>query len=260
MISDEPPSRAVAPLPVGQTIAAIYRLMVGNAAVLAKIAALPLILSLASDLALAFFGPVSQAAVRQAFFLVIWVPFADAALRIVLLNDQTVRRIFLRLRRRQGRLLGYSLLFGLLDLPLIFGWHAFVEANPTAVSSHLIYWVALIFLGFVKLRFAFVFPATAVEESYNLKHAWRHSQAVALPFFALYLILVVAPYAAWSYGLAEISVANASNHFVIFPVWLVWHAGVWGIEAANVMLIAVAFRQATGWVPSPDPAVLERFE
>ena len=254
MISHEPPPGAVAPL--WTTVAETYHTLAGNIRALAKMIVVPTGLGMG----IIFVAPLLASpwldVVLHFLFLLGWTLLGVSWLRLLLLEDKRVSRLFPRLTRRHLRFAGYALLLSVLDLPLLFGWHYLADQVASGPLSELVYWLTYVFLGFIRLRFAFVYPATAVDERYGLMLAWRHSQSAALPLFGIFLIIVVAPFAALSYGLNALM---ASDHLP-YLWWSLWHVGIWIIEAAYATIIAVAFRRVTGWVPAPDKEVLERFD
>jgi hypothetical protein len=260
VINRGPPPGAIAALPLRATLAWTYRTVVANAGALAKIAALPFLLGMAFDFVAPFITLPWQDPLRLIYFILIWTLFAVAWLRVVLLNETASARFFPRLTRRHLRLAGYALLLGILDLILLVGWYQFAAAPVAPQFPGLIYWIAYTFIGFVKLRFAFISAAVAVDERYSLRLAWRHSRNAALPLLVIFVAAVVLPSVAYAYGLNALSLEYADNFLLLYVFWMLWHAGTWAIEAVYVTVVAIAFRHCTGWVPAPDPRILERFE
>ena len=243
-------------LPVWGTIAEACRTLAANATALAVMSLVPILLSMSSILVAHALTPRWFEAVLQALFLLGWVLLCVPWLRLLLLEDRTARGLFPRLSRRHLRVAGYALLLTLIDAPLYVFWYGLGE-NPEAFQGAEIFnWLIYIFVSFLKLRFAFVYPAIAVDERYSLKLAWRHSQSASLPLLAILVIAVVAPFAGISYGLNALMASDQLPYLW----WALWHVGIWVIQAVYLTILAIAFRRCTGWVPAPDSAILERFE
>ena len=260
MIEREPPPGAIAPLPLGATLAGTGRTLFRNSGALTKIAALPFLLGMAFDFATPFIALPWQDLLRLIWFNLLWVLFTVSWLRFVLLKENSSARFFPRPARRHLYFAGYALLLGVLDLLLMLGWYHFAADPATEPIPDVTYWLAYAFIGFVKVRFAFIFPALAVDERYSLGYAWRHSHSASLPLFAIFVVAVVLPGAMLTYGINALSAAFADNVLLLYALWLLWHSGTWVIEAIYATFVAIAFRRCTGWVAAPDQSVLERFE
>jgi hypothetical protein len=256
VIRREPPPGAVAPLPLWPTVAEAFRLMAVNFGTLAKIAVVPFILGLAIDFMVPFVSAPWSDVLRHLLFNVAWTLFGVSWLRLLLLEDRGAGRALPRLAGRHRRFLNYALLLFILDLPLILGWHLFADDPTTPQFPALTYWLFYVITVLVKLRFAFVFPAVAVDESYSLKLAWQHSRGPSLTLSAAIGLTVIAPVIGVSYAFTAVSL----DAHVLLLAWLAWHLFTWLVEAIYLTVVAVAFRTSTGWVPAPDQRVLERFE
>jgi len=99
-----------------------------------------------------------------------------------------------------------------------------------------------------------------VHGRYSRRFAWCKSHNAALPLLVIFVAAVVLPSAAYAYGLNALSLEYADSVLLLYAFWVLWHAGTWAIEAVYVTFVAIAFRHCTGWVPAPDPRILERFE
>ncbi len=260
MSSREPPPDPVARLQVWPTVVEGLNLLLANLGPMAKLALWPLLLSMAADFALAatFWGTPLYDVLKLVVLNLIWVLFAVGWLRLLLLQDRRVVRVFPQLTPDYRRFVLYTLVIALFDLALQLG-RRFLEDAPDSLSAPgLEYWLAFLAVAFVKLRFSFVYPAVAAGETYSLQLAWRHSAGSSLALFGAQFIVVFIPLILLSY-LAN-ALAVGPNAFVQLLVWVISYAVVWPLEAAYLAILVVAFRNCTGWVPPPDKAIVERFE
>ena len=257
MISHEPPLTAVAGLPLWSTIAEAYRTIFNNGAGLVRVVAVPFVLGTVIDVLMYTLAPPWSDLLQLFLFNLLWAGFIIGWLRFLLLEDRADLRVFPRLNRRLARLAGYALLISLLDVPLVLGWYTFGEGVQSIPHSDVLYWLAYLATAFVKLRFSFIFAATAVDERYGVVLAWRHSSSIALPFFTAIALTVLLPIVALTYGFAAV---NAGDYATAVALWILWQATVWFFEATYITIVAIAFRRVTGWVPAPDKTILERFE
>ncbi len=260
MSSSEPPPGAVAPLQLWPTVVEGLGLLRDNLGPMTKLALWPLLLSMAADFALAatFWGTPLYGVLKVLFLNLIWVLFAVGWLRLILLEDRQAVRIFPQLTPLYRRFTFYTLIIALLDLVQPVGRLLLGEAPDDISPPGLGYWAVFLAIAFVKLRVAFVYPAVAAGESYNLTLAWRHSAGSGLALFGAQLIVVFIPLILLSYVANALAVSP--NAFVQLLVWLGSYVVAWPLEAAYLVLVAVAFRTCTGWVPPPDKAIVERFD
>jgi hypothetical protein len=260
MSSREPPPDPVAPLEVWPTVIEGLNLLLANLGAMAKLALWPLLLSMAADFALAatFWDSPLYIVLKMICLNLIWVLFAVGWLRLLLLQDQKIIRVFPELTPVYRRFTFYTLVLALFDLTLPLGRHLLDEASDPASPPGLGYWAAFLVVAFAKLRFSFVYPAVAAGETYSLKLAWRHSAQAGLPLFGAQMIVVFLPLIALSY----VVYALAVHPFAAAQLfgWLLYNVLVWPLEAAYLAILVVAFRNCTGWVPPPDKAIVERFE
>ncbi|MGD1876515.1 MAG: hypothetical protein ACFB13_03335 [Kiloniellaceae bacterium] len=258
MIDAEPPAAAVAPLPVWPAVAETYRLVFGNIAVLAKISALPFVLMVLIGAASTLLDPLSYRLAWEFGTEIPWTLMAVAWLRHLLLAPGPGNvPFFPKLQRRHLHLLGYALLLSVAHLPLtLFPYIADFLSLPDGSA---VYWVLYLPLFYIGLRFSFIYAATAVDENYSLAVAWRHTRGIARNLFIAAAMTALVPGKIFDY-LLGLALAAKSDSGVGFAVALLWHAGMWVLEALYLALFAVAFRTCTGWVPAADKAILERFE
>lgn len=260
MISYEPPSGTVAPLPLWPTIATAYRLVVANAAALAKFATLPFILQLiVVDLANLLEPPFDRIA-WDAGLEVGWTLLGVAWLRHLLLMQSTKGRFFPILTRRHLRFLGYSLLLAIIGLPVTFFPYLAESLPKDGYWQETVWWT--LYLGglYIALRFSFIYAAVAVDERYSLSLAWQHTRAISQNLFLAVGVATVLPWQIFNH-LSPLLLNQLSEQpeAVLLAYSLIWNAALWLLQGTYLAVVVVAFREVTGWVPAPDPEVLERF-
>lgn len=256
MSSQEPPPGAVASLQLWPTVTEGLSLVLANLGPMAKLALWPLLLSMAADFALAttFWGSPLYGVLKVLVLNLIWVLFAVAWLRLILLDDRKDLRVFPLLTRVHRRFAFYTIIIALFDLVLQIGDDVLGTAAEDAAVPSLGYWLTFLAIAFVKLRFAFVYPAVATGESYSLALAWRHSAGAGPVLFGAQLVAVFVPLILLSYVILALAA-----HLQLFA-WILYYLLSWPLEAAYLAIVAVAFRRCTGWVPPPDNAIVERFD
>lgn len=260
MISSEPPPAAVAPLPVWPTIAEAYRIFFRNFPVFAKLAAIPMVLSMG----LWITSPLISAPFSGLLFEILtelpWTLLGVTWLRrILLLESGTKVAFFPKLGRRHLRFLGYSLLLIVIDLPLLL-FPVLAEGDPAGNPfGSLAFWGIYLASIYLELRFAFVYVAVAADETYSLTLAWRHSRGQSLRLFLVVGIAVVLPWRLFNTLLENIPL-GPDNFGAALAVLVAWNLAFWVLQAGYLTLVALAFRTCTGWVPPPDRRLLERFE
>lgn len=257
MISRDPPPGAVAALLLGPTIAEAYRVLFANAGTLAKLAALPFILVLVAEWLMTQFDSVTGRFVWEFGVEVPWALFAVPWLRCLLLPpSQSKPSLLSALHPRYLRCLGYALLLSFLALPLTF--YPEVSGLPPEEPVYtLAYWALYAVVVYLGLRLSFVYPAVAADEAYSLALSWRHTGGISFTFFLAICLGALLPWYAFNYLL---SLLPQENELIALAIALAWYAGFWLLEAIYLVFIAIAFRRCTGWIPAPDPSVLERFE
>lgn len=257
MISHEPPPGAVAPLPLWPTIADAYRLVFGNLATLAKVAVLPFVLVVLLSGLASFLGPFGQSMAWEFGIELPWTLMAVAWLRFLLLGPAAGVTVFPQLQPRHLRFLGYALALSLINLPLTLLPYLTDTPDSEAAQRTLEVWLLYAVILYIQLRFCFVYTATAVGERYSLAQAWRHTRGISLTLFIAVGLAVALPWEAANWLLGRAAQADPAGTVV---AWLLWHAGLWVLEALYLAFFVIAFRRCTGWVPAPDQGVLERFQ
>ena len=256
MISRQPPSGAIAPLPIWPSVTEAYRTFFANLPVFAKVAALPFVLLLVINVLATALGPLGYRLVWEFGIEIPWSLMAVAWLRHLLLEPSgTAATFFPRIERRYFRCLGYALLLSFVSLPLtLFPFLADALALP---HRSWIFWVLYVVVFYLGVRFAFIYPAVAVDETYSLAFAWRHTRVIGRNLFLAIGIFAVLPWKLFDYLL---SIDTTHDTTILFAISLAWHAGLWLLEAIYLVFVAIAFRRCTGWVPAPDQSVLKRFD
>jgi hypothetical protein len=258
MISHEPPAGAVASLPLWATAAEGYRLVFGNLGTLARVAALPFVLFATINLMAPQLGPLGYSLVWEFGVELPWTLMAVAWLRVLLLGPASGDAVFFpRLRQRHLRFLGYALLLSALHLPLTFFAYPANVFVLEGLQRSVVYWVLYLLVLYLSLRLSFVYAAVAVDESYGLAIAWRHTRGISFALFIVVGLAAMLPWQLFSWLLGEAIEADPGAAFALG--WL-WHAALWLPEALYLAIIAIAFRNCTGWVPLPDQRVIERFD
>ncbi len=258
MIADEPPPGPVAPLYFGQTVAEGSRLLARNLPTLAKVSAVPFVLTLLLGHLTASLDPLASRLVWDFAIQLHWTLMAVAWVRHLLLGPAAGEaRFFPRLQPQHQRFLGYALLLTCLFLPAtLFSLIADVLALSEA-ERQVAYWALYAALLYLSLRFAFIYVAVPLEETYSLALAWRHTRGVSLALFLAVGLTVLLPWILFSYFLGLVA---ETDTLLTLVVSILWHVGLWIVEGAFLAFIVAAFRTTTGWVPRPDKAILERFE
>lgn len=256
MIRREPPPDAIAPLPIWPTVAEAYRTLLANFGVLAKIAALPFTLLMVINALATMLGPHGYRLVWEFGIEIPWTLMAVAWLRYLLLEQPTSGvTYFPGVEWHHFRFLGYALLLSVISLPLTF--FPFLADALAIPHRDIVFWALYVVALYLGVRFAFVYAAVAVDETYSLGLAWRHTRAIGTNLFIAIGVFGVLPWKLFDYLL---NVGAQSDVGAFFAVALAWHVGLWLLEAIYLIFIAIAFRRCTGWVPAPDQSVLERFE
>jgi len=188
----QPPSQAVADLPVAATVIAAFASVVGQPGLLLQ-AAKGAVALLAAGLILVLILPATAA---SSFFLV-FVSFAATShfglnwCRVMLLGPAGLPARSLGWTAAHWRFLGYGLLLFLVMLLSTLPMTAIgsvlaallgLTATPGEMGARVGLVMLLTFLGmiYVLARFGFIFPAVAAEETYSLRHAWQHTAGQGL--------------------------------------------------------------------------------
>lgn len=261
-----PPPGPVDNLPIKATIEFAYRSVFLNLNGFMRAAIWPLVLSIVLAIpvsALREIPPVAflvgalATAVPYTIFGVSWY-------RLVLLGPaEPPPAIFPKWQQRHWRFFSYAILILLSGQAVMILVVSQLAGSPSPegeiarpdASIMLGALVALLVMSMVLLRLSLVFPAVAVEETYNLGHAWRHTRGQGLRLLAASMM-----------SLLPLVLAGSILLAVLFGGAL--GDGQQGLGAAQLMfyvvenligylslgitmaIIAAAFRTCAGWIPS----------
>jgi hypothetical protein len=295
---NQPPPQAVANLPIGETVLGAFASVAGQLGLVARAAkGAFLLLVMASLISLAL-----PAGGSSSLFLVL-VSFAATChfgvnwCRVMLLGPAGLPARALSWREPHWRFFGHGLLLFfvmmLLTLPMTFigsvlagllGLAGTADSGP-GLGVALV--LLLVFVGslYVLARLGFIFPAIAVEESYDLRLAWQHTAGqgarITAALFAAGLPVVLAQLALTAFlfdSLFGISITQmlpapggelpttapppsdslpqeAPSVFAVLLFDLVAAVTNFLSFAVLFSLLCLAFRTCTGWVPA-GPASL----
>lgn len=268
-----PPPQALQPVPIGETVRAAYRSVFGQLDLVARTAFLPFLLSL---LLVVTSNPVLNLLIGL-LRLIPYTVFAVAWHRVVLLGPrQAFPAFFPGWSRRHWRFFGYALAV----LAITFALISVISVAATAIMLRQegpdtavgmvqeagsdaagLYGAVLAaaFLGlplvlYITMRFSFVFPAVAVDESYRMADAWRHTrgQGVRLVFV---MFLTLAPMMTLELLLFRAMAAGIIGSAVAYVIGNV--LGYISL-ALSLSVISSAFRNSTGWIPAAGAAEAPR--
>lgn len=271
---NQPPSQAVANLPVFETLGAAFaavagqpvlllRAMAGGLMLLAVAAIIFVALPNALTGMLAIFAPLAA----YSHFGVNWY-------RIMLLGPAGLIRPTLRWDRRHWTFFGYGLALGSVLLVIYLAVTALLPFLPGAVVA-----VALWYLA---ARCSFLFPTLAVAEPYSFALAWRHTKGQGLRLTAALLIAAIPLYMTISLIVSLVVLATMGDAFTalmelqgnggfdpdnteandafaeavaaippvtLISVKMIFEALTMVVLAVLFSIVALAFRICTGWVP-----------
>jgi hypothetical protein len=271
---NQPPSGAVANLPVFQTLGAaciavagqpvlLLRAMAGGLMLLAVAAIIFIALPNALTGMLVIFAPLAA----YTHFGVNWY-------RLMLLGPSGLVRPTLRWDRRHWYFFGYGLALGSVLLVIYVTVIALVPFLPGAVVA-----VALWYLA---ARCSFLFPTFAVQERYSLALAWQHTRGQGLRLTIALLMAAIPLYLMVSLIVSLIVFATMGEAFTalvdlqrdsgfdpesseaadafratveaippvtLISVKMILEALTMVVLAVLVGIVALAFRTCTGWVP-----------
>ena len=284
-----PPASAVRKLRVGATFAESHSFVFNRLDLLLKAATVPYLITMV----LTVFSLMAQPNAGFVYLITIlfFVPytwFGVAWHRLTLLGPRvSPPRVAAAWKRRHWRFLGYAvavtaigtclwigvtLLIVLLALPMS-------ESGMFASESPKLYiFIAITVviggIGFLYLimRFSFVFPAVAVEETYRLRHAWTHTRGqgfrliglmilTALPIYlASWLLTMILDFFVFENMNMQIIMGNfpegttigdfvAENFVPLTILHAISNVLNYLLTAVIVSAISIAFRTCTGWVP-----------
>ncbi len=207
--------------------------------------------------------------------------FAVAWHRLVLLNSTFESSAPTAWFRNHTRFYGYLILVyvmlaGLMVPPFIAMGMLFAPTNAGApdLAPDTLGWIfpvvlvvfAVYFLFYYLFyRVSFVFPATAVGETYRLADSWRNTRGNGWRLIAISLLvnivtgIVLLPLTliavAIVHGLVLAPDAQNVSDLIVAAVAVspIQVVAEFIFLALNVTLISLSFRAATGWVPGPMP-------
>ena len=271
---NQPPSQAVANLPVFETLGAAFIAVVGQPVLLLR--------AMAGGLMLLAVAAIIFVALPNALtgMLAIFAPLAAYShfgvnwYRILLLGPAGLVRPTLRWDRRHWYFFGYSLALGSVLLVIYLAVTTLVPVLPGAVVA-----VALWYLA---ARCCFLFPTIAVQEPYSFALAWQHTRGQGLRLTAALLIAAIPLYLTVSLIVSLVVFATMGDAFTalmelqgrggfdpestesteafaeavaaippvtLISVKMIFEALTMVVLAVLFGIVALAFRTCTGWVP-----------
>lgn len=271
-----PPPSAVQLVPIGETIRIAYASVFGQIGLVAKAAFLPFLISAVLVVpSLTAHGNLLLFLIVILLRLVPYTLFGVTWHRLILLGTGVAPPIvFPGWHRRHWRFYGFALAITAMTTSLIavVGLTSFGVAGGEAESGSgpgsaevtlgalMAILIALLLAIYVMLRLSFVFPAVAVDESYGLGDAWRHTRGQGLRLM-LVMFLTLAPVTLVGWMLIAILVApftgppGAGSVAVsggVIAYTLGTALGYLSL-ALSLTVISSAFRICTGWIPAPPP-------
>lgn len=280
-MTDSPPETALRTLPILGSIKESYTAVFGQPALLIKAAAFPLLLSIVFWFVWDLSSDVESVILDTTAFYIDLIPYAFFGVawhRLTLLGPEEGRPPLLPRpsRRHVIFFIFAAIVTSIYHLPVRTvkaaverGWTLDLPETDDFLSWVLSVGVVLIvvvfYLGipYLMFRLSFVFPATAVDERYRLRHSWRHTRdqglrllllggAVGTPVYLLVLLISVQldavfgiydPTRELSFGSFD-GVVHAGVTYILLP--LLSYVPI----ALVVAAISLAFRVCTGWVPA----------
>lgn len=264
------------PVPIAGTVQSAYGSVFGQLGLLARAAFLPYLLSLV----LMFGGNPFLNPLILLLSLIPQTIFAIAWHRLVLLGPQRASPAFFPgWSRRHWRFVGNTLMLLVITSAVTtvasLATLLFLQdggAEPTAGTATLqlleeggteqaallrAMVTAAIFaippVVYITLRFAFVFPAIAVDEAYRLRDAWRHTRGQGARLM-LVMFLTLAPMICLQiliiYGLMADFVGNEIGYVLNNLLGYI-------VLALCLSVISSAFRACTGWIPAESAQGLQ---
>ncbi len=268
-----PPPDALRKLDVLQTLSEAYGRVLTNLPMLARVALVPFLLSLA--LVAASFAAAGSPPLTTLIVVLGFVPytiFGIAWHRVTLLGPAAgAPPLVPTWRQRHWRFLGYlaavTLIgYGVAVMVISVAFSVVqpgAEVTPRAWSAVLV--AGALILAYVTMRLSFVFPAVAVDEAYRLKHAWAHTKGQGLRLLGVLLLSAIPMLAlVWAVSAlfgdfsftepaapaARTEAVIAENPVAILVFQMVMAALNYLLMALVVSAISIAFRSCTGWVPA----------
>lgn len=267
-----PPPGAVRLVPVAETIRLAYAGVFGQIGLVARAALLPFMLSTVLVVpALTAGDNLAMVLVVSLLRLIPYTLFGVAWHRLILLGARVAPPVvFPGWQRRHWRFYGFALAITALTTALVMavslaalaivGDGAAPESagpRPAELAAGLL---AILLLLYLMLRFSFVFPAVAVEESYGLADAWRHTKGQGLRLM-LVIFLVLTPVLVSGWLLIGLLVgmligpagAGIGTTAGTTAAYILGSALGYVSLALSLSVISSAFRICTGWIPAAPP-------
>lgn len=265
-MSTGPPPRAVQDLPVGDTVKAAFRSVLGRLADLIRAAFVPLLISFVLyGLQLAVRDSPALSVLAELLLLLPYTLFAVAWHRLVLLGPAEAPAPMAPVwQKRHWRFLGYTLIvtaisygFSLLYGPLIAPLLS--EGSAIRVGEALLLMFMLLLATYLVLRLSFVFPAVAVDERYGFADSWRHTKDQGLPLLAAMFLTLIPAMLGMLMILQFLLVFVAADSSAAEPGALARAIDLvlrYVIIALSLSVLSIAFKVCTGWIPDlPGPPI-----
>ncbi len=256
---------------IGATFGQAYGLTFGNLGLFARVAAIPFLLIVAMNLAVAFFAqpkpPGWVPIAEQVLSFIIQVPLLTSWHRFVLLpRERALPTMGFNFTVREIRFSGYLLMMTMsLSIPLLFvsaaGQNVGAAAQNVGAATQnvgaavLFFLVLVIVLILVWSRLCLVFPASAVGDPVRLADSWRITKGNGWRIFWLTILLGL-PFVGMMMGVGMIlgSIVLATKNpsalaYMSIPMTIL-AIGFAGVSAAAQ---SVVYRDLTDY----DPATFE---
>lgn len=213
-----------------------------------------------------------------------YILFAVAWFRLVLLGPDRARPVFFsgwrlhhwRFLRYVFAMLGITTMAAmvativlLLLLPLLNGAELQTTEGGIDGAFFPLAFLISLFMVIVMLRFCFVFPAAAVDETYGLAMSWQHTKGQAARIF-LAALLIALPFALVTsifggFFAAPVDVTGAEgqataalpevsfglSYYILEGIMMVLS---YLMAAVTIQMIGLAFQTCTGWVADDSAA------
>ncbi|MCP4330407.1 MAG: hypothetical protein GY791_18445 [Alphaproteobacteria bacterium] len=265
-LSSTPPA-APRSLPVGRTVATIYRTLLDLAPQFPRIVVLPIALSTMLGVFDALLGldPILSTLIFLIPGNIVYTLFAVAWHRLTLIGAEAAH--VASWDRCHTTFFVYALVLSLLDFVFLLPGIVGPDGTDSAeIAMLVLLWTfALMPLTlFLLVRLSFVFPAAAVGESFGFADSWRTTRGrfwrisaisilVGLPFIIAIMAFMAADPTVFD-GAAgeEIRAAPPLSLGVIFEQAIGALAG-YAFIATAVTGLSITFRTCTGWIAAAPP-------
>jgi len=283
-----PPPEALQDFPVWQGVTEAYRRTLANLPHFPAAAALPTVLTVILNIFWIRMAVETLAAPERGNPILLvalvllgncpYILFAVAWFRLVLLGEARAQpRLFSGWKLRHWRSLRYVFaMFGIamvagmvattlltLVVALFYGAEALAAEGGVGEGFFLLAMLASLIIMIAMLRFSFVFPAAAVDETYGLAMSWRHTKGQALRLFVASLLIAMpfvvvtslvgglfgSPFAVTGLGdgtgAAQPEVSFGLTYYILEGIMVVLG---YLMTAALIQMLGLAFQLCTGWV------------